>query len=240
MLPPPTGKDTARDDMLNAIAESKSKHRAQSRHDVRKIDDDLNTYYNSVNVLTGAQGAGKTFAALTEILAICRATENTHLLVFVKRKAYDPTFENIRELIAATGCRIDEVEYEEAEEYIHRLFAFKALYNSIRRARENGNGEWDVPKEFGQLTTDQLEELGGVMFDVLNVHDFKLPWLNTLILFDDVGNSSLFKNPDSYMNNRLKLCRDDHACYFLCIHGIGQLSPSIRSNTAIVYIQGTQ
>jgi hypothetical protein len=154
----------------------------------------------------------------------------------VKRKAWDPTFENIRELITKTGCRVDEVQYEEAEEYIHRLFAFKALYNSIRRARDHGNGEWDVPKEFGQLTTDQLEELGGVMFDILNVHDFQLPWLNTLILFDDASGSQLFKGVDSYLNNRLRLARDDNAVYFLTIHSITSISPLIKQNTAIVYV----
>jgi hypothetical protein len=74
------------------------------------------------------------------------------------------------------------------------------------------------------------------MFEVLAVQDLKYDWLNTIICFDDSGNSGLFKNPDSYFNNRLKLCRDDNAIYFLTIHGIVQLSPSIKQNAATIFV----
>jgi hypothetical protein len=74
------------------------------------------------------------------------------------------------------------------------------------------------------------------MFEALGVEDFHHDWLNTIIVFDDTGFSGLFRNPDSFFNNRLKLCRDDNAIYFLTVHGITQLSPSIKQNTATVFV----
>jgi hypothetical protein len=54
----------------------------------------------------------------------------------------------------------------------------------------------------------------------------------TICLFDDSGNSTLFKNKDSYFNQQLKICRDIGFIFFLAIHGTNQLSPSIKENTA--------
>jgi hypothetical protein len=74
------------------------------------------------------------------------------------------------------------------------------------------------------------------MLEALAIKDLHHDWLNTIIAFDDSGFSGLFRNNDSYFNNRLKLCRDDNAIYFLTVHGITQLSPSIKQNTATVFV----
>jgi hypothetical protein len=110
------------------------------------------------------------------------------------------------------------------------------LYNNVRRAQEDGSGEWDIPKEFGPLDPGQIEELGAVMYGVLNVQNMAHPWLNTIVLFDDASGSQLFKKVDSYLNHRLRLARDDNAIYFLTIHSITSISPLIKQNTAVVYV----
>jgi hypothetical protein len=83
---------------------------------------------------------------------------------------------------------------------------------------------------------EQMPLVIQAMYDRLNITTLEHPWINTLIVFDDVGASELFKKPDSYFNQRLKLCRDDNVVYFLTIHGLTQISASIKSNTMVVWI----
>jgi hypothetical protein len=234
--PEPDSKEAVKYEMLYEIDKSKGQHKAQSRHDVVKVGEDLDTYYNSVNILTGSQGSGKTFTALVEILGICRQTSNAHLLVFVSKKDYDPTFENIKALIEKANCRVEKIRYEDAEEFLYILYGFKALHNSIRRSRESHSEEFDIPEEIGEVEPDELDQIITNMYERLNVEGFDDPWLNTMVLFDDARGSSLVRKQDSYMNNRLRLCRDDNVIYFITIHSITSLPPLVKQNTAVVYL----
>jgi hypothetical protein len=112
--------------------------------------------------------------------------------------------------------------------------AFKKLYNAIKRAMVDGTGI-ALPPEFRGVPADDVDPLTHRMFEVLNIDDMSRVWLNTLVLLDDVGNSELFKRADSYFNQQLKILRDSNCIFYLTIHGIGQLSPSIKQNTAVVY-----
>jgi hypothetical protein len=142
-----------------------------------------------------------------------------------QRKVYDPSFETPKSMIEDGGCKVLEIEYEDAEEEIEMIFPFKSLYNALKRKSA-------IPAIFEPLSQDTID----TMCEVLNIEDFDQDWLNTIIMCDDCGNSGLFKNPNSFLNTHLKLCRDDNVIYFLTIHGIGQLSASIRQNTAVVYV----
>jgi hypothetical protein len=183
----------------------------------------LSSYCNRVNILTGRQGKGKTLAALVEALGICRKSGRTHMLVFVKKKVYDPTFEHVKSLIEAEGCAVKETSYEEAEENVEALLLWKSLYNGLKRSLDTEQDP-DVPVAFQPFDQNTIP----TMFKVLNIKDFRIDWLNTIIIFDDASSSGLFKKPDSFFNNRLRLCRDDNVIYFITIHGINLLSPSLR------------
>jgi hypothetical protein len=157
------------------------------------------------------------------------------MLIFIKKKAYDPTVEYIKPLIEAAGCRFVEIGYDEAQEFVSVIFHYKSLYNKVKRAiayKHSGQPLDQLEEDLRDATDQEVQH----MFEVLAVQNLKHDWLNTIICFDDSGNSGLFKNPDSYFNNRLKLCRDDNAIYFLTIHGIVQLSPSIKQNAATIFV----
>ena len=132
------------------------------------------------------------------------------------------------------NVRCMEVEYSNAEEVVQMVIAFKKLYNALKRAIAQ-ESNIQLPVEFKGVPTDKIQELAILMLDVLNVSDLSLDWINTLVLFDDVGNSELFKKPDSYFNQQLKILRDNNCIFYLTLHGIGQISPSIKQNTAVVY-----
>jgi hypothetical protein len=188
-----------------------------------------------VAIQTGAQSAGKTFAALTEALIIARSMPNTHMLIFIKKKQYDNTVEALRPLIEATGCRFVDIGYDEAEAFVKMIFRCKAMYNLVKRAiafKRSGRSFDEFEEDISDISDDDVAQ----MLEVLGVPDLRHDWLNTIIVFDDAGFSGLFKNNDSYFNNRLKLCRDDNAVYFITIHGITQLSPSIKQNCATVHV----
>jgi hypothetical protein len=65
---------------------------------VEKIGEDINCYYNSVNVFVGRQGAGKGVQALTEIIKISKVSPITHLLIYVSKYGTesDKTFESMK------------------------------------------------------------------------------------------------------------------------------------------------
>jgi hypothetical protein len=223
------------DEVAGAITKAKREFKGNARHDVVKATKSSHIYLNSVAILTGSQGSGKTFCALAESLIVCRATRNTHMLIFIKKKAYDPTVEYIKPLIEQTGCRFVEIGYDEAQTFVEMIFHYKSLYNKVKRAiayKHSGQPMDQLEEDLRDATDQEVKR----MFEVLAVQDLKYDWLNTIICFDDSGNSGLFKNPDSYFNNRLKLCRDDNAIYFLTIHGIVQLSPSIKQNAATIFV----
>jgi hypothetical protein len=157
------------------------------------------------------------------------------MLIFIKKKAYDPTVEYIKPLIEATGCRFVEIGYDEAQEFVSMVFHYKSLYNKVKRAiayKHSGKPLAQLEEDLRDATDQEVQR----MFEVLAVPDLKNDWLNTIICFDDSGNSGLFRNADSYFNNRLKLCRGDNPIYFLTIHGIVQLSPSIKQNAATIFV----
>jgi hypothetical protein len=98
--------------------------------------------------------------------------------------------------------------------------------------QESGNRE--AARELMRRVTD--EDVANAL-ETLKLDSFRrYDWLNTIIIFDDVGNCGLFKKPESYFNTRLKLCRDDNAIYYMAIHGITQLNPSIKENTLVTYV----
>jgi hypothetical protein len=122
------------DEEAAQINKAKREFKGNARHDVVKAAKGSNIYLNSVAILTGSHGQGKSFAALTESLIICRANPNTHMLIFIKKKAYDPTVESIRPLIEAAGTKFVEIEYDEAEAFVKMIFHYKQVYNKMKRA----------------------------------------------------------------------------------------------------------
>jgi hypothetical protein len=123
-------------DMLQALATAKDFNTANTRHDILRIDPSLYTYTNSVSVLTGAQGTGKTITALTECVGIAHAFDTAHMFTYIKKKVYDPTFENVKPIIESQGCRVLEVEYSETEEVVQQVFPAKQRCNQLIRWRE--------------------------------------------------------------------------------------------------------
>jgi hypothetical protein len=195
-------------------------------HEVAKIDG-LHSYFNSVSIITGAQNSGKTTALNQEIIPMSHLPQ-THLIVYVKKKSYDPTVEAARPLYR---CAFIEVSYDEAEERIRHIIELKQkYYKLLREAQDHSVDPNIIPKHVQDPNEAQQ------LLDDLYCDDFSQPWLNTILVFDDCGNSKLWKNKDGYFMNLFKLCRDANATAYLLIHGFNQLDPQTKENCAVVWI----
>ena len=72
-----------------------------NKEKLRRIHKDCNIMYNSVNVLCGRQGSGKTFTSMKEAIKISMLSPETHLLVIVCKDetSTDPTVESLKPLL---------------------------------------------------------------------------------------------------------------------------------------------
>jgi hypothetical protein len=98
-------------------------------------------YHNSVNVLTGIQGVGKTFTALNEILTISSSPPN---LSRIKKKDHDPSaLENVESSVV--GVLI--TDYSEAEDAVAETIKHKFVHNDLKRMQRDN--EWSDDEIYG-------------------------------------------------------------------------------------------
>jgi hypothetical protein len=210
--------------MLDGITKFKQTYRQDNADSVAKIDG-VNSYTNSVSIAVGPQGGRKTFNALNEAIAVSHIVPETHLIVVFMKKDLDLTVEGVRDI---ASCPIITLPYDGIETFIKALIEVKRKYNEFKRIATQQN-----------IPDDQIpEHVEGcdTLMEILHIDSFERNWLNTIIIVDDCGNSSLLRNPDSYLNNCLKLCRAQNIMWYLCIHGMNQLLASVKQNSAIVYV----
>jgi hypothetical protein len=173
--------------MLENIAQYEDNSPQGDAHSIRKVADDLNTSLNTINiVLTGEMGSGKTFYIMNEVIPISQLP-SVHLVLFVGRKDHDPT---VKATIPLLGCPIKFTDYEDAEEDIIEIFEAKRCYNYLRGELE-ANGWLESWRD--HFNEENFEKLEDKVFEELKVSDFSLPYLDTIIIFDDVGSSNLFR-----------------------------------------------
>lgn len=190
---------------------------------IRKIDKDINIYYNSVNIFVGKQGSGKTLTAINEIIKISTIPNAAHLLVYVTKNGEqsDVTFESLKELI---HIPIAYVSQDNAEAYISQLLNYKQLYYTVRNEG---------------LEDKIIDEQKADIFRNLKVNNFRSSMLHTLILFEDIANNKLLANDKSYFNNLMTTCRHNHLSFFLNVQFWKSLSTTIKSNVSTVFVFGT-
>jgi hypothetical protein len=211
---------------MKNLHKQKSVKRDDNRHEVVKIPG-LHSYFNSVSIITGPQGSGKDTALFSEIIPQSHLPQ-THLIIYVKKKSYDPTVEAAKPLL---GCPFVECGYDECEKIIQNNNDLKQkYYKLLRQAKQHNVNPNSIPQHVAD--PEEAEQL----LEDLYLSDWSQPWLNTILAFSDCGNSKLWKNKDGYFMNLFKLCRDANATAYLLIHGFNQLPAPIKENCAVVWL----
>ena len=172
-------------------------------------------YKNSVNILVGKQGSGKTFTCVYEIAKITQLHPETHLLVvFCKdENKEDPTVKALNTMI---NVPIEYVTEENAEQYVRRLLECKR--------------EYDLALQTGE--TDNVD------LDTLKINVFSRDYLHTIFLFNDIAKSKLFNRATNYFNQLLPICRHIQCSFFLNVQFWKSLPPEIKANATLVFIFG--
>lgn len=213
-------------DKVNEVLTSKKKD--MSGAFINKIHPEINVRYNSVNVIVGKQGQGKTVIALEEVIKI--SLMNTHhLLIYVTKDGSesDRSFTALKSLIEP-HLPIITVSETDAEKAIEKIIKAKNEYYIIK----NNHLEDKLRDPKLNITESEID----MLFDTLHVDDFNKKYLHTLVLFDDISNSKLFANETSYFSQLLRRCRHTNMTFFLLIQGWKGLKPHIKNEITTLMI----
>ena len=225
--------------MLNLAAFNHSVRKCLNAHQaeidkekLERIHPQSYCYKNSVNILVGKQGSGKTFTCAYEIAKISQIHNETHLLIIVCKdeNKEDPT---IRSLSSMINIPIEYVCESDAEHYMRKLLMYKRLYDEIKEKHlENC------------VDDEQVDEL----FNVLKISDFSRDYLHTILLFNDIAKSKLFNKATAgpkeraaytnYFNQLLPICRHIQCSFFLNVQFWKSLPPELKANATIIIIFG--
>ena len=181
----------------------------QKRDEVQSIiDPDVLFRYNSVNVVIGKRGSGKTYMIGREILKLALLPERPYTQVYyITDKERDDTFEFIQK-VCPKDFQICWIKTDNAVKLIEVMAKAKAKMMNKHWCDENP----EKVKEFRKALNADDE-------------DRELP--HTLIVFDDcIG---LFKK-DSKLSKKLFENRQSRITYVLALQDVNGISPSMKAN----------
>jgi hypothetical protein len=191
-----------------------------ARESIKKIHRELHTYRNSINLLVGKQGLGKSFSAYREIIKIGATDPTTHMLIIINKdgKSNDATFNVLKHLFTIP---VVFYPYDDAEEQVKDILRYKDLYNRIKLEHLED-----------KIQDEQVDE---IQF-VLKIPDLSQPFLNTIIYFDDCANNRLFKNPTQYFPQLIATCRHNGLTFFFASQFWKGMPTELKSNALTIYI----
>ena len=199
-----------------ALSNNKDKVKAAQR---QKIPNSL-IYLNSLNILCGKQGSGKTMTAIKEIIKISENSPETHLLIYINKtgKQDDLAFEATKDLIKIPIMYVSQADAIKA---LKEIFEYKQLYKDIKSHKlEN------------QMSEQHKQEL----YENVHIDNMKRPFLHTLILFEDTANSPLLK--DKFILDILARCRHYQVSCFLPVQYWKALTPALKENASVIFFFG--
>lgn len=187
---------------------------------IRAISNGIYSNYNSLNIIVGAQGKGKSHIVLRDIIQISRLkNSNFHLIVYISKNGNinDSTFEAQRELI---NLPVQVVSDTNAEEYLKELDLWKQLYDKYSNVSKVVIEEDKLQQMFKFLRIDKLGKPNQV--------------LNTIILCEDFIKSKLLKL--AYFTNYITQLRHKHAIVYINVQFFKAISTDYKNNCTSFFI----
>ena len=198
------------------------------------LSDDINLFYNSVNIAVGKQGNGKTLLMLREIINISFLEEEFknspnplgfHLIFYVNQSGEinDETFKILQDLISIP---IVVINYNQSEEVITGLLDFKQEYYKFI----------DQPDILGQWDDEKIDAVNEALAVDIRKNKNLPKTLHKIIYFEDAANQSVFKLNDSYFNKLAFQCRHNNTIFLFCVQKMAAISKPILSQVTNVFI----
>ncbi|KAH7830562.1 uncharacterized protein MONOS_1524 [Monocercomonoides exilis] len=198
-------------------------------HEIQSdIHPDLFFKRNSVNLLVGGRGSGKTYSVLKELAKVSAldelyqeydVTPELHfggysLFVYVSDKSSDQTFERMKKFIEFP---IVQVRYNEALKTLTDISNAKELYRDIYNRKQ------------------QDESVVNAVLETLHIDDFSQPVHHTAVLFDDC--MEMFKKKDGIFRLLFEN-RQPMITYFLCLQDPKGICSEVKANLDTLWIFG--
>jgi hypothetical protein len=198
--------DSPLDQAINGVLERTKLDEVQG-----KIAPNIYFRYNSVNVVIGQRGSGKTHFVLREIVKLLQYPKaNYSTFLYSSNKiSTDATVHKFAELFQDSPLEIQLINHEETYSFIRELARQKELYNQYKVNPNPGSSKYQ----------NMLLEL--------NVLDTKLDTPHTIIFIDDcidllTKRGDLFK--ELFQNRQSKIT------YFLGLQDVQGIPSSMKSN----------
>ena len=198
--------------MLDEIVDAEMAHidrndEANIKNEIHtEIHEDITFPYNSINLVLGQTGSGKSRMVFREVAKGAHLKDKPfHIFVLVSDKDNDKTFLKYRSMIerkvngVVTGIPIVKIKYEKAYAYLQKVAKAKDDYEHVQR----------------DPTYLENEKKRSVL-KFLHVKNFNREALHTVILFDDA--TGRFNNKKDPQLNNFLCNRHDKFIYFFNIH----------------------
>ena len=183
-----------------------------------QVHPEINFEYNSILLVIGKTGSGKTFNVDNELVALSYIPHNFTHVVYVTNNPNDLTFEKMKGLI---NLPITMISYQESCEYISTLREYIQAYDEIKT------------KHLEDRITDECRN------DILNylcLKDFSKKDIYTLIIYDDAMN--VFKNPASKEFKMLFEYRHFRTTYILMMQSMKGVTTEIKAQIGGIWLFG--
>ena len=247
------------DAMRDAYHKNECKIRSES---IRPIAPGIYVNYNSLNILVGNQGKGKTHIMLRDIIQISRLQKANlgetsghnpfHLIVYVSKNGSinDSTFEAQQELIQLP---IHVVSDSNAEKYLKELDLWKELYDRVceslgtefvagsckasdKQRQQTSLYESSLLTTGNKFTPGISSEKLQQMFEFLHINKLGKPDepLNTIILCEDFVKSKLLKS--AYFTNYFTQLRHKHSIIYINVQFFKSIPTDYKNNCTTFFI----
>lgn len=203
-------------EMSKAYKKNESKILSES---IRPIANGIYANYNSLNIIVGAQGKGKSHIVLRDIIQISRIPGAAHLIVYISKNGVinDSTFEAQRELIKLP---VKVISDSNAENYLKELDLWKELYDKY----VNNNTRLDEEKINKMLS----------FLCISKTSSRSAKPLNTIILCEDFIKSKLLKS--AYFTNYITQLRHKHSIVYVNVQFFKAIPTDYKNNCTSFFI----
>ena len=178
----------------------------------RKISDNIYAYYNSLNIICGKPGSGKSFLTCRDIIQLSRIP-SVHCIKYISKtgKCDDETFKSIIHLIK---CPIDYLSEDNAEQHLRINKEYKDEYKSYKRK----------PRAV----------VNPKVMEFLHVENLNNDVLNTVLLFEDFVGSKLIHN--RFINWMFSELRHNNCIVYINIQFFKSITTDIKNNATAFFI----
>ena len=183
-----------------------------------EIHPEINFCYNSILLVIGKTGSGKTFNVNNELVALKYIPNDIIGVIYVSNNPNDMTIQKLRELIEIP---VKTISYNESEDYIVNLRKYIQAYDRIK----------------SEKLEDMLsEECKKDILSNLDLSDFERKNIYHVIIYDDAMN--VFKKPNSKEFKMLFEYRHFKTTYILMMQSMKGLTTEIKAQIGGLWLFG--